>query len=101
MFLGRETSTDAANNTALDLLHKDWATLFLGMDHGRGVISWQAKDTCASPTGCTGNGILNVNGEPNLAFEAWKALGKVAKKEWAFLREGHASVNAHRFRVAD
>lgn len=99
-FLGKNVSTDTANNTAVDLLHQNWATLFLGMDHARGAMLWQAKDSCNTPQACTGTGILDTSGKPHDTLEAWKAIGAAMHQEWRFMSEYHSSLNAHGLPVA-
>ena len=100
-FLGKPVSTDAANNTAMDLMHQNWATLFFGLDHARGAMLWQAKDSCTIPAACTGTGILDSTGQPHDAFDAWKAIGAAVRREWRFMRTYHTALNAHGVPVAD
>ena len=99
-FTGAPATVDAANNTALDLLHQNWASSFLGMDSSRGVLFWQAKDACDLPHACTGTGVLSTSGQPHATWAAWKALGLAMQREWRFLGSFHSELNAHRLPVA-
>ena len=100
-FLGQPVKTDTANNTAMDLLHQNWATLFFGTDHSRGAMLWQAKDSCDIPQACTGTGILDTAGKPHDTFEAWKAIGAAMRQEWSFMSTFHEKLNAHGLPVAE